>query len=242
MPAGRIRILIAEDHAVVREALAALLRAGGAIEVVGSAADGHEAVRRAQELRPDVVLMDAVMPGLNGVEATRQIRRQLPRTRVLMLTGYGDDERVLASLEAGASGYVMKRSDPEELVLAIQAVHRGNSYFSSELSARTDPRELMVRSRRGESRSLLTPREREVLQLISEGYVNREIADRLVISPKTVEVHRANIMQKLGARSRADLVRYALEQGLVTPAPPGEMPPVKGPGRPESDASQGPGR
>ena len=215
---AKIRILIVDDHVVLRQALRLLLEVHPEIEVVGDAGNGREATELAEKLLPDVILMDMVMPGLNGLEATRQIRRRLPRTKVLILTGYMEDEQIVAALRAGASGYVVKKSDATELVLGIQAVHRGNTYFSASISDSGTAGEYLLQARSDEGRAgydLLTSREREVLQLIAEGYSNQRIAQELFISVKTVEAHKAHIMSKLHARTRTDLIRYALRRGLV---------------------------
>ena len=217
----KIRVLLAEDHAVVREALSALLDRYDEVDVVGGATDGRAAVELAATLKPDVLLMDLAMPGLNGVDATAQVKRADPNVKVLMLTGYADDERVVQALQAGASGYVIKRSDPEELLLAIKSVVRGNTYFSQELANQGGATGFVERARdTGPARELLSVREREVLQLVAEGSSSQQIADRLVISVKTVEVHRSNIMSKLRARNRTDLIMHALRSGLVEIEPP----------------------
>ncbi len=216
--ARRIRVLIVDDHAILREALRGLLETVPEIEVVGDATNGREALDLCDRLQPDVVLMDMVMPGLNGLEATRQIRRRHPKTKVLILTGYMEDEQIVAALRAGASGYVVKRSDKEELLLGIQAVHRGNTYFSSSISDGDAINQYLWQAKRPEPKTgydLLTSREREVLQLIAEGYSNQRIAQELFISVKTVEAHKAHIMTKLHAQNRTDLIRYAIKKGLV---------------------------
>jgi DNA-binding NarL/FixJ family response regulator len=212
----KIRVLLAEDQGVVREALGALLSRYEELDLLGAAADGREAVEMAGRLRPDVLLMDLAMPGLNGVDATAQVRKAVPNVRVLMLTGYADDNRIAEAMRAGASGYVVKRSDVDELVTAIKSVSRGNTYFSAELAQNGAARlgDKAVNS------DPLSPREREVLQLIAEGYSSQQIADRLFISLKTVEVHRANIASKLKARSRSDLVLHAVRTGLIELEPP----------------------
>jgi len=192
----RIRLLVADDHALLRQALRVLLEAQDGLEVVGEATNGRDAVDAAERLLPDVVLMDMVMPGLNGIEATRQILKRAPSTRVLILTAYLEDERLLQSLRAGAAGYVVKNSDMEELSV----------------------NEVLLQAKQPEGRTgyeLLTNREREVLQLIAEGLSNQAIADELVISVKTVEAHRSHIMTKLHAKNRTDLIRYAIRRGLV---------------------------
>ena len=220
----RIRVLIVDDHAILRQALRQLLELHPEVEVVGDAGNGREAIAATEKLLPDVVLMDMVMPGLNGVEATRQIRKRFPKTRVLILTGYMEDEQIIAALRAGASGYVVKRSDTEELLLGIQAVHRGNTYFSAAISDGDAVNQYLWQAKKEDGKAgyeLLTSREREVLQLIAEGYSNQRIAQELFISVKTVEAHKAHIMSKLHARNRTDLIRYALRKGLVgIDAPP----------------------
>ncbi|MFN8508094.1 MAG: response regulator transcription factor [Dehalococcoidia bacterium] len=213
-----IRILLVDDHAVIRQALRMLLESQPELEVVADVENGREAVAAVERFSPDVVLMDVVMPGLNGLEATRQIRRQSPGTRVVMLSGFVDEDQLLDSLRSGASGYIIKKSDVSELVLAIQTVHRGNSYFSSALSDGFDLAEVLYQAKRTDQRSgveALTSREREVLQLIAEGYTNQGIANALYISVKTVEAHKAHIMAKLHARNRTDLIRYAIRKGIV---------------------------
>ena len=214
----RLRLLLADDHALLRQAFRALINDQENLEVVGEAANGRDAVEAAERLRPDVVLMDMVMPGLNGIEATRQIVRRVPGCRVLILTAYVEDERLLQALRAGAAGYVVKNSEVDELLLAIQSVHRGNTYFSTAVSDEIAVNEVLLQSKQPEPKTgydLLTNREREVLQLIAEGLSNQRIADELVISVKTVEAHKAHIMSKLHARNRTDLIRYAIKRGLV---------------------------
>lgn len=214
----RIRVLLVDDHTLLRQALRAMLESQDGLEIIGEATNGRDAVEATDRLRPDVVLMDMVMPGLNGIEATRQIIRHSPGCRVLILTAYLEDERLLEALRSGASGYVVKRSDLDELLLAIQSVHRGNTYFSADVSAEIAVNEVIMQSKQVEPKNgyeLLTGREREVLQLIAEGMSNQKIADELVISVKTVEAHKAHIMNKLHARNRTDLIRYAIKRGLV---------------------------
>ena len=214
-----IRVLLVDDHAVLRQALSLLLKAQPELDIVGGVGNGREAVRAVEQLQPDVVLMDIVMPGLNGVEATRQIRRASPATKVVMLSGYLEEEQLLESIRAGASGYIMKTSDPQELLLAIQTVYRGeNRYFSDGVSNGFDLAEVLHQAKQPGTRTgadALTPREREVLQLIAEGYANKGIADELYISVKTVEAHKAHIMPKLHARNNSDLIRSAIRMGIV---------------------------
>lgn len=214
----RIRILVADDHALLRQALRMMLESQEGLEVVGEATNGRDAVDCAEQMMPDVVLMDMVMPGLNGIDATRQILKRSPSTKVLILTAYLEDERLLQALRAGASGYVVKNSDMEELLLAIQSVRRGNTYFSTSVSDEIAVNEVLLQAKQPEGKTgydLLTNREREVLQLIAEGLSNQAIAEQLVISVKTVEAHRAHIMTKLHAKNRTDLIRYAIKRGLV---------------------------
>ncbi len=213
-----IRVMLVDDHAVIRQALRMLLETQLEFEVVADVENGRDAVGAAEQLSPDVVLMDLVMPGLNGLEATRQICRTNPNTKVVVLSGFVDEDQLISSLRAGASGYLVKKSDVSELVLAIQTVHRGNKYFSSALQAGFDLTEVLYQSKRPEQRvpgDTLTAREREVLQLIAEGYTNQGIGDELVISVKTVEAHKAHIRAKLHARNRTDIIRYALKKGIV---------------------------
>ncbi len=213
-----IRVLLVDDHAVIRQALEMLLQSQAELEVIGDVENGREAVQAVERLRPDVVLMDVVMPGLNGLEATRQIRKIAPATKVVMLSGFVDEDQLLESIRAGASGYIIKKSDITELVLAIQTVNRGNHYFSSHLSESFDLADVLYQAKRPDHRTgldALTPREREVLQLIAEGYTNQKIANELFISVKTVEAHKAHIMAKLHARNRTDLIRYAIRKGIV---------------------------
>jgi two-component system response regulator NreC len=223
----RIRVLIVDDHAILRQALRQLLEQHPEVEVLGDAGNGREAIASTEKLMPDVVLMDMVMPGLTGLEATRQIRKRFPKTRVLILTGYMEEEQIVAALRAGASGYVVKRSDTEELILGIQAVHRGNTYFSSSISDGDAANQYLWQAKKEDGRAgyeLLTSREREVLQLIAEGHSNQRIATELFISVKTVEAHKAHIMSKLHARNRTDLIRYALRKGLVGVDAPPDVP------------------
>ncbi len=213
-----IRVLVADDHAVIRQGLKMLLESRPEIDVIGDCENGREALLMVEGSKPDVVLMDVVMPGLNGIEATRQIRRASPATRVVILSGFVDEEQITGAIRAGASGYLVKNSDVSELVLAIQTVHRGNQYYSAALSEGFDIPELQLQARRPDQRTgvdALTPREREVLQLIAEGRTNQQVADELVVSIKTVEAHKAHIMDKLKAKSRTDLIRYALKRGIV---------------------------
>ncbi|MCL5256426.1 MAG: response regulator transcription factor [Chloroflexi bacterium] len=214
---AKIRLLLADDHAILRAGLRALLNAEPDLEVVGEASDGPEAVARAQELKPDVALVDISMPLLSGLEATRQIRKRCPETKVLILTMHGDEEYLFQALHAGASGYILKRLADAQLIDAIREVCAGSAFLYPSVAAALAQDYLQRVSRGEESASYdgLTDREREVLTLIAEGHTNQEIADILVVSVKTVETHRSHIMDKLGFRTRAELVRYALRKGLL---------------------------
>lgn len=213
-----IRVLLADDHALVRQGLRALLESKPGFTVVGEASDGREAVQLVEELHPDVVVMDIGMPGLNGLEATTRIVSKGFDTRVVILSMYTDEIYVHQALRGGASAYVLKRAVYNELQLAIEAAYRGEKYLSpgiSEAVVETYLRAAPV-SDRLQAYELLTSRQREVLQLITEGHSRREIAEILCISPKTVARHRENLLTKLGLQEDAELVRFALRIGLFT--------------------------
>ncbi len=213
-----VRVLLAEDHTIVRKGLRSLLNGEAGIEVIGEAEDGREAVEKVQQLLPDVVLMDIAMPGLNGLEATRQIKKRFPEVQVLILTMHANEEYVFQILRAGASGYVVKQAAPTELISAIRAAYRGDSFLSPSIS-KTIIQEYIRQAEamaEKESYDKLTNREREVLQLIAEGRSNREIAGLLHISVKTVETHRANLMAKLDIHSTAELTQYAIRKGMIS--------------------------
>ena len=211
----KARVLLVDDHVVVRQGLKALFADEGDIEVIGEASNGREALDFLAELEPDVVLMDISMPGLNGIEATRQIQQRHPGVKVVVLSMHANEEYVFQVLQAGASGYVLKQSDSLEVLSAIRAAVVGGSFLSPPIS-RTVIDDYLRRAQargRGSDDELLTSREREVLQLLAEGKSNRDIADELSISIKTVETHRANMMTKLGLSSKTELVKYALRKG-----------------------------
>ena len=212
-----LRVLLADDHALLRDGLRALLEQQPNLEIVAEAGNGREAVRRAEETRPDVVLMDIAMPDLNGLDATRQIRRLLPETKVLILSMYEDQEYIYELLRAGASGYLLKGSASAELLTAIEVVARGECFLSPSVAGRVV--EGYVRGsaepRQPASPAVLTPREREILQLVTEGYSNIAIGERLGISPKTVEVHRAHLADKLDIHDLPGLVKYAIRKGII---------------------------
>jgi two-component system, NarL family, response regulator NreC len=214
---SKIRLLLVDDHEVIRAGLRMLFSAEEDMEIVGEASNAEEAITAVQKLKPDVVLMDVVMPGLSGIEATRRIREVCPETNVLALTMHEDEQYFFEMLHAGASGYVPKRAAPDDLLSAIRVVSRGQVFLYPSV-AKMLVKDFVQRGG-GESppaHEQLTPREREVLTYIAEGYTNREIADELSISPKTVDRHRENIMAKLDLHGRVALVKYAIEKGMIS--------------------------
>lgn len=212
-----IKVLLAEDHTIVRKGIRSLLDDEAAIEVVGEAENGRDAVAKTEELLPDVVLMDYTMPILNGLEATRQIKKRFPDVKIVILTMHTDEEYVFQFLQAGAAGYLVKQTAPKELMSAIQTVYQGESYLSPSVSKMVI--EEFVRQTQAtqveSNYEKLTDREREILQLIAEGFSSKDIATQLHISLKTVGVHRTNLMNKLDIHSVPDLVRYAIRKGIV---------------------------
>ena len=214
---GKIRVLLADDHALLRAGLRSLISQESDMEVVGEASDGQESVARAVELEPDVVVMDVAMPKANGLEAISAMRRGGVKSKILVLTMYSEEQYLMQVLRRGGNGYVLKRSADTELMQAIRTVHAGGIFlYPSAARLLLDDRD----SDGGENAGLelLTEREREVLKLTVEGYTNQEIANRLIISVKTVDTYRSRIMEKLNLRHRSELVRYALRKGLLTPS------------------------
>jgi len=215
---SNIRIVLAEDHETVREGLRAILSADPDIDIVGEAADGESAIAQTQALRPDLVIMDITMPGLNGFQATRSIKHACPDTEVLVLTRHMHEAYVLEFLRVGASGYVLKQSRSSELVRAIHTVAAGHQYVDASLSTKVAalrrPR-MHTPSNPTPAAPALSPREEEVLRLVAFGHSNKEIAASLGVSVKTIEAHKANAGQKLGLNGRADVVRYALVRGWL---------------------------
>ena len=211
----KLRVFLADDHAIVREGLKALINGQAGMEVVGEAADGRTACARAKEIRPDIVVMDVSMPELNGVQATRELRAQCPDVKVLALTVHEERSYLRDLMEAGASGYVLKRSAAEDLVHAVQVVARGDVYLDPSVTAVVLGKLARARPQSDDSSLDLSDRESEVLQLIAQGHSNRDIAGRLKISVKTVETYKARSMEKLGLTSRADIVRFALQKGWL---------------------------
>ncbi len=213
----RIRVMIADDHAILRAGLRMLLQAEPDMEVVAEATDSQQAVDRARVYRPDVILLDISMPGVGGLEVIQTLKRELPALKVLILTMYDDPEYLRQALSAGASGYVLKRAADTELLSAIRAVYEGGTFLHPS-HARLLLNGMLDRERtKGEKQpyDLLSEREREVVRLVAMGYTNQQIAERLYLSVKTVETYRSRAMEKLGLRSRAELVRYALEHNLL---------------------------
>ena len=216
---GRIHVLLADDHVVLRTGLRMLINAQPDMEVVAEASNGEDAVRVVREVGPDIVLMDISMPGAGGIEATARIRRESPAVRVLALTMHDDAAYLRSILAAGAAGYVVKRAADAELLSAIRTTYRGETYIAPSLAGAMVQEALGRKPRKGSAGvpgDTLSEREREVLRLVAQGHTNQEIADRLFISPKTVATYRARLMEKLGLKTRADLVRYALAIGLLT--------------------------
>ena len=213
-----IRILLADDHTVVRDGLRALLEKQPDMAVVAEAADGRDSIRLAEEQSPDVVIMDIAMPNLNGIEATRRILAANPRTAVLMLSMHQDESYVLRSLKAGARGYLLKDSLRSEVIDAIRAVVRGRSFLTRKVSRMLQEDYMRQLESRGldDSYDLLTDREREILQMVAEGKSNKEVAGLLNISTTTVETHRGHILQKLGLHSVPELILYAVRKGIIS--------------------------
>ena len=210
-----VKVLIADDHAMMRDGIRALLGIQADMEIIGEAADGREAVNRALELRPDVVVMDIGMPGLDGLEATRRITKKLPAAKILVLTQHDNREYVLTAIKAGASGYVPKRALGSELADGVRAVHRGDSFLYPSVAT------ALIEGYRDNIEDgdtpydSLTAREREILKLIAEGHTSREISEMLYISLKTVQGHRSKIMDKLDLHNRTELIKYAMRKDLV---------------------------
>ena len=212
-----IRVLLADDHTLVRAGIRSLLENMEGIEVIAEAGDGREALRLVRTHRPDVVLMDIAMPGLNGLEAAARIAKKFPNVRVIILSMHVNEEYVLQALRAGAAGYMVKGADAAELEIAIRAVARGETYLSPMVSKHVVTDYIQRISGETSPLELLTPRQREVLQLIAEGYSTKKIARTLKISVKTVETHRMQLMERLDIHDIAGLVRYAIRIGLVKP-------------------------
>ncbi|MFC1988364.1 response regulator [Chloroflexota bacterium] len=213
---NNLRILIVDDHGIVRAGIRSLLEGQPDVEVVGEAASGEEAIEKALEFRPDLVLMDIAMPGMNGIEATQRIKRELPDVSVLVLSMHDDEEFFFPVLRAGASGYILKEAEPQELLYAIHTVHQGHVFLSPAVAASlledfvaTSPESAE------EGYGTLTRREKQVLRMAASGQTNREMAESLFLSMRTVEKYRQAVMHKLGLSRREDLTKYAIRRGLI---------------------------
>jgi len=213
----KIRVLVTDDHAMVRDGICALLALTGDIEAIGIAANGREALDMVRELMPDVVLMDIAMPIMDGLEATRRIHKEFPKVKILALTQYDERAYVFPVIEAGASGFISKTAASSELVAGIRSVHRGDSFLSPSVARFLVEDYQQIASMKGsqDPYEQLTNREREVLKLAAEGHTTQEIAAMLVLSPKTVERHRTNLMSKLDIHNRTELVKFALRKGII---------------------------
>ena len=211
---SKIKVMIVDDHAIMRDGIRALLNLHDDIQIVAEASEGNEALEKAEELTPDVVIMDIAMPGMDGLEAARRIKNKNLGVKILVLTQHDNKEYILSVIKTGASGYVPKRALGSELVSAIRAVHKGDSFLYP--SAATALMEEYLQQAEAEPYDRLTQREREILKLIADGYSSREIADMLFISMKTTQGHRAKIMEKLNLHNRTELIKYAMRKGLVS--------------------------
>lgn len=215
---GRINVILADDHPIVRQGLRAVLEAGGDITVIGEAADGLAAVEIAEKMKPDVLVIDIMMPGIIGLEAVRQVRQRSPHTKCVVLSMHANDAYVLEALRNGATGYVLKGADSAEMISAVRMASRGERYLSPEIAS-DSVEALLIKAQAGRVEDVyetLTTREREVFQLAAEGMTNIAIADRLFISARTVEIHRSNLLKKIGLKTQTDLVRFALKRGMLS--------------------------
>lgn len=215
---NKISVLIVEDHTVVREGLRVMLKLEPNLEVVGEAKNGRVAVTMALDLQPNIILMDIAMPGLNGLEATRQLFKALPNTRIIILTAHCDDAYVKNAVDSGASGFLLKQDSTQDVCKAIREVHKGGIHYSPTIAKRfirINPKSLAKSGKMERKASTLTSREMEVLQLITEGKTNKETASELAISIKTVEKHRGHLMNKLDIHDTAGLTRYAISSGII---------------------------
>lgn len=210
-----IRVLIVDDHVIVRSGLRLLLEAEQGISVIGEAADGNEALQLVERQHPDLILMDIAMPGMDGMEATRQIRTRWPQIKVLVLTMHRSDEYFFEVLKAGASGYILKGAETGELIHAVRVVGRGEVFLYPTMAQKLVKDYLDFNQWEESAGASLSPREKRILRMLSEGYSTKEIAEKLVISASTVHSHRSNIMSKLGLNNRRELIQYARQRGLI---------------------------
>ncbi|MCF7803426.1 MAG: response regulator transcription factor [Candidatus Marinimicrobia bacterium] len=213
---SKIRVVLADDHTVVRESIRDLLNRTNKFEVVGEAATGSETIQLVQEVEPDVTVVDIGMPELNGIEATKQLLRRDEDIKIIILSMYSNEEYISQVFNSGAQGYILKDSASEELIEAIQTVHTGGNYITSKLSTLIVNEYIKPKKKAYDPLDELTEREREVLQLIGEGHTNQQIAEKLFISVKTVETHRTNLSNKLDIHNKSELIRYAVKRGIVT--------------------------
>jgi DNA-binding NarL/FixJ family response regulator len=212
-----IRVLLVDDHAIVREGISSLLARRKDMEIVGQAVDGRQGVDAVARLNPDVVLMDITMPVMNGLDATREIHHRFPATRILVLTQHDNKEYIMPLLQAGAVGYISKRARANELVEAIRAVHANGAYLPPDITHQVVSAIASGAAAERVEHPFLTEREIQIVRLVAEGMSSREIAERLTISVKTVDTHRANIMEKLEARNSAELIKAAIRKGILSP-------------------------
>lgn len=210
-----IRVLIADDHTIVRSGVRLLLEAETDIEVIGEALDGKEAIALVEQLHPNVVLMDIAMPGVDGLEATKKILSQWPETKILVLTMHRSDEYFFEMIKAGASGYVLKGADTNELIHALRVVAKGEVFLYPSMASKLVKGYLDSLEGNNNALSNLSRREQEILRLLADGYTNKEIAEKLVVSPSTVHTHRSNLMNKLNLNSRRDLIQYTRRKGII---------------------------
>ena len=215
-----IRILLADDHTLVRQGIRSLLEGQVGFVVIGEATDGIEAVDLIERENPDVALMDIMMPNLNGLDATKQVTQLKIATKIIILSMHANSTYAVRALKSGAAGYLLKDADQEEIFSAIQMVVRGQRYITPQLSGKILDALLQPEEHAGDPLSMLTVRERQVLQMVAEGNTNNEIAEKLVLSPRTIEVHRARLMAKLEINSQVDLVRFAIQHGVIPLNPP----------------------
>lgn len=213
---NKLRVLIVDDHALVRAGIRSLIEGQSGFEVVGEAAQGNEVLGKVMQLQPDVVLMDIAMPGMNGIEATKLLKREFPHIHVVILTMHDDEEFFFTLIREGASGYILKDSEPEQLVSAIRNAAKGQIYLSPAVAkALMESYVMATTGLNGENHVALTSREKDVMRLLAAGQTNREIAESLVLSRRTVEKHRQALTRKLGLSNRDDLTRYAIRRGLI---------------------------